>query len=224
MRCRKPMSAKSCAANCASKSSRRGSDAGSLLPRGEGGRAEPRPDEGSGARNPRPSPSPHRASGRTPVSRRAMREGSRSGRAGGVERVHVGSGQRKLGCARKALGLFDRGGAGDRRGDAGPRHGPGQRDLSGLCFVARRYRLERVEDAKSTRIEIGLDPVAARTFGEIGLAAVLAREEPLCEAEIGDDADLLALAEVSEGAVEFVAVGEIVFWLENLVARQSLRL
>ena len=28
-------------------------------------------------------------------------------RAGGVERVHVGARQRKLGCAHEALGLFD---------------------------------------------------------------------------------------------------------------------
>ena len=56
------------------------------------------------------------------------------GRAGGVERVHIGGCQRKLGCAHKAFGLFERGGAGDRRGDAGPRHAQASATSAGLAW------------------------------------------------------------------------------------------
>jgi hypothetical protein len=90
--------------------------------------------------------------------------------------------------------------------------------------VACGDRLERVDDAKSAGIEIGLDPVAARTLREIGLAAVLACQEPLGETEIGDDADLLPLSEVGQAIFKFVAVGEIVFRLQNLVAGKPLGL
>ena len=74
---------------------------------------------------------------------------------------------------------------------------------AGLALWPRGDRVERVEDAKSARIEIGLDAAAARALREIGLAAVFAREEPLGEAEIGDDADLLAHAEIGKAAFEF---------------------
>ncbi len=201
-------------------------------PKEKGDAPKARPDEGSGTQGgralarepspPTPLPTARRKTG--VLAERPAGEGSRSGRARFVERLHVGSCQRKLGRAHKALGLFDRGGAGDRRGDAGPRHGPGERNFRRLRFVAGRHGFERVEDTKPAGIEIGLDPVAARTLGEIGFAPVLARQEALGEAEIGDDADLLALAEIGEAAFELVPVGEIVFRLENLVARQSLRL
>ena len=45
-------------------------------------------------------------------------------------------------------------------------------------------------------------------------------EESLGEAEISDDADVLALAKVGEAAFKALPVGEIIFWLQDLVTRQ----
>ena len=47
-------------------------------------------------------------------------QGLASGRAGGVEPVHVGRRQLERGRPDEAVHLLDRGGAGDRRGDGGP--------------------------------------------------------------------------------------------------------
>ena len=97
-------------------------------------------------------------------------------------------------------------------------------DLRGLGPVAGSDRLERVEDAESPRIEIGLDAAPARALGEIGFAPILAGQEPLRQAEIGDDPDLLAPAEIGEAGFEAGPVGEIVFRLQHFVARAAARL
>src|SRR5690606_15053986 len=115
---------------------------------------------------------------------------------------------------------LDRGGAGDRRGDARTRDDPGERDLGLPGAMARRHRVERSENAPAAPVQIFSDAAAARAFVEIGLAAVFARKEAPGEAVIGDNADLLAHAEVAQRSVEAGAVVEIVFGLKHLVARQ----
>src|SRR5690606_21631459 len=57
------------------------------------------------------------------------------------------------------------------------------------------------ENALSSRIQILADAAAARAFAEIGLAAVLSGKETAGEGIIGDDADLLAHAEVAQRPV-----------------------
>src|SRR5262249_60923445 len=86
---------------------------------------------------------------------------------------------------------------------------PGQRDFSRLGRVPRRHRVEGSQNAEAPRIEIGAHALAARAFVEIRRAAVLAAQEPLGEAEIGDDADLLLAAELGECPLEAAAVVEI---------------
>src|SRR5271157_4865131 len=84
-------------------------------------------------------------------------------------------------------------------------------------------RVERVENAKAARIEIVLHATAAGAFGEVLGRAILARQEALRQAEIGDDADLLAPAELAEPVLEAMPVDEIVFGLEHLIARAASR-
>ena len=73
--------------------------------------------------------------------------------------------------------LREAGGADDRRGDAA-RDQPGQRDLRRHRVVARRHRVERLQNAQAARVEIFLEPSAARrVLVGVGQRAVFAGEE-----------------------------------------------
>src|SRR5271166_6740237 len=122
-------------------------------------------------------------------------------------------------AAREACGLRDGGGAGDRRRHARLCDDPGERDFRRLGVVAGSDRVERVENAKAARVQIALH-AAARALAQVLLAAVLARQKALRQAEIGDDADLLAPADFCEAALEPAPVDEIVFRLQHFIARQ----
>ena len=94
---------------------------------------------------------------------------------------------------------------------------------AGLAELRDGNGVECRQDAKAARVEIAANAAAARAFAEIGLAAVLAAQKPLGEAEIGDDADLFGNAQVGKRAFEREAVVEIVLRLQHLVARQRLQ-
>ena len=145
-------------------------------------------------------------------------------RARSVELRHLGDREREFRRPRETVDLRDRSGAGDRRGHARLRDHPGEGDLGGFRLMARGDRIERVENAEPARVQIGLHAAAARALRQVVRTAVLAAQKPLGQAEIGDDSDLLAPAEVPEPALEFVPVGEIVLRLQHLVARPSARL
>ena len=104
------------------------------------------------------------------------------------------------GGAHQRVELRPRGGAGDRRGDAGLRHHPGQRHLGRRRAEPARHHVERAEDREAARVEVSRDPAAARALAEIVVRAVLAGEKPLGEAVIADDPEPLGAAEVDAAA------------------------
>src|ERR1700678_552117 len=119
-------------------------------------------------------------------------------RARRVQRRDFVGAERERGRADQAFELRQRGRARDWRGDARALNQPGERDFRGRGFMTRGDFVERSEDAGSARIQVRLDGAAARALPEIGLAAIFAAQEPFGEAEIGDDADLLAYAEIAQ--------------------------
>ena len=129
--------------------------------------------------------------------------------------------QLELRSANEAVDLLDARGARDRRGDALARDEPGERDFGRLRAVrlrdARpgpsRMRKPRSFRYFSTR-------AAARAALEVGLAAVLAREEARGEAVVDDDAEALRDAQVAQRPLELRALAEVVFRLLDFVARQ----
>ena len=84
--------------------------------------------------------------------------------------------------------------------------------------------VQRAEDAQAARVEIFLHAAAARAFAEIGLGAVLARQETAGEAVVSDDSEPLGHAQLTQLAVVTRPVVEIVFRLQHLVARQAAQL
>jgi len=117
--------------------------------------------------------------------------------------------------------LGQRRGAGDRRGDAGPRHLPGQCHLGRGGLVGLGRRVQRGQDAPAAFVEVrGLHPGAARAFRQVGLAAVLAGEKTARQAEEVDHAQAFAPAQRFQVALVRRAVAQVVQRLQGLVARQ----
>src|SRR4051794_29660984 len=71
--------------------------------------------------------------------------------------------------------LIEAGGAGDRRGDAGPGNDPGNRDLGRGDALFFGRRLDRRKNVKAARVQIFADIAwTARALHEIGLRTVFA--------------------------------------------------
>ena len=82
--------------------------------------------------------------------------------------------------------------------------------------------IERAQDTQPTRIEITLEPSAAPgMLGAFLWRAVLACEEAGGKRIIVDDAEFLLPADRLEFGLEFLAVGEVIEWLQALVAWQA---
>ena len=122
----------------------------------------------------------------------------------------------------QVLELIQVGGAGDRGGDAGARHQPGERHLRRVGLQAGGDLVQRLEDAQAALVEMLLHAAAARALLEVGLRAVLAGQEPLASAVVGDDADVLLQHSGSSSRLVVGAVVEVVERLQGLVARQLL--
>ncbi len=99
---------------------------------------------------------------------------------------------------------------------------PGERDLRRQRVMARRHVVERFQNARAARVEIFLQPSAARrVLVGVGRRAVLAGEESGGEPVIGDDADCFLPAQRGVAGLEFIAVGQVVKRLQRLVARKA---
>jgi len=124
----------------------------------------------------------------------------------------------------QAFELAQRRGAGDGCGDAGAGHQPGQGDLGRFRPMPGGHIVQHLEDAEAALVEVGLDPATSRALAQVGLAAVLAAEEALREAVIGDDAQALGHGEIAQRAIVIFTIVEVVLGLQHLVARQALGL
>ena len=141
--------------------------------------------------------------------------------AGGIQRVDVLSVELQLGRLHHVLQLFQAGGAGDRRRDAGPRDQPGQRHLRRRRLVPRRHIVERLQHAEAALVEVLLHPAAARALAQVRLGAVLAGKEPRRQRVVVDHAETFRLAQRLQFRFERGPLDQVVQRLQRFVARQA---
>ena len=117
--------------------------------------------------------------------------------------------------------MGDTGCAGNRCRDARLRHDPGQRDLGRGCLVTVGHRIQRRQKRQPARIEVFVHPFAPHGLRQVRRRAVLSRQEPRGEAEIGDHPHIARDAKVAQIAFEPVPVVKVVFRLQDLIGGQA---
>ena len=116
------------------------------------------------------------------------------------------------GSADQAVDLRQRGGAGDRRGDAGLRHDPGERHLGRAWRRARAATASSArKDREAARVQVAcFTPPPRGLLPRSASRAVLAGEETRGQAEVGDDAEALRRGRGRAARPRIGAVVEVV--------------
>ena len=124
--------------------------------------------------------------------------------------------------ATRSSSWAEAGGAGDGGGDAGAGHQPGQGDLAGSDFCARRHRRAPARMRRPRSLRYSFTPPPRGLLPKSASRAVLAGQEAAGQRIVGDDADPLLQAQRLQRGLEARALIEVVVRLQALVARQPL--
>ena len=112
-------------------------------------------------------------------------------------------------------------GAGDGGGYAGASDEPSESDAGRGRTLVPGDLIQGREDAEAALVQVRLDPLATHAFRKICLRAILARQEPLGQREIGNDADAVRDANRFQLRLIVGSFAKIVVRLQALVAAAS---